>query len=102
MGIQEAVEQEGKAADVKVVGIDGTEEELQSIVDGEFAFDGRAVPYLMGYQAVQACVAAKAGETLPERVDTPVLIVNSENAAEALAASPAPPASFVVPNPFEG
>lgn len=100
MGIQEAIEQEGKAGEVVVVGIDGTEEELQSIVDGNLAATVEQFPYLMGYQAVQACVAASEGKTLPERVDTPVLIVTKDNAADALAASPAPPATFEVPDPF--
>ncbi len=102
MGIQEAIEQEGRAGDVVVVGIDGTEEELQSIVDGDLASTVEQFPYLMGYQAVQACVAASEGKTLPERVDTPVLIVDKSNAADALATAPAPPAGFDVPNPFEG
>jgi len=30
-----------------------------------------------------------------------VLIVNSDNAQDALDSFPAPPASFTVPNPFE-
>ncbi len=101
MGIQEAIEQEGRSGDVVVVGIDGTEEELQSIVDGKLASTVEQFPYLMGYQAVQACVAASTGSTLPERVDTPVLIVDESNAADALASTPAPPEGFDVPNPFE-
>jgi ABC-type sugar transport system substrate-binding protein len=102
MGIQEAIEQEGRTGDVVVVGIDGTEEELQSIVDGNLASTVEQFPYLMGYQAVQACIAASEGKNLPERVDTPVLIVDKSNAADALATAPAPPAGFDVPNPFEG
>lgn len=99
MGIQEAIKQEGRT-DVKVVGIDGTKEELESIKNGELAATVEQFPYLMGYQAVQACVEASKGKTLPARVDTPTLIVTKANAAEALEASPAPPASFTVPNPF--
>jgi ABC-type sugar transport system substrate-binding protein len=102
MGIQEAIEQEGRTGDVVVVGIDGTKEELQSIVDGSLASTVEQFPYLMGYQAVQACIAASEGKTLPERVDTPVLIVDKSNAADALATTPAPPSGFDVPNPFEG
>jgi ABC-type sugar transport system substrate-binding protein len=102
MGIQEAIDQEGQTGKVVVVGIDGTKEELQSIKDGKLASSVEQFPYLMGYQAVQACVAASQGKTLPARVDTPTLIVTKDNAADALAASPAPPASFTVPNPFAG
>lgn len=101
MGIQEAIDQEGRSGEVFVVGIDGTEEELASIADGSLAATVEQFPYLMGYQAVQACVAAYSGKTLPERVDTPVLVITQENATEALKAAPAPPAGFEVPNPFE-
>ncbi len=76
-------------------------DKLQSIQQGALASTVEQFPYLMGYQAVQACEAAAAGRTLPATVDTPVLIVNKDNAAEALAASPAPPASLTVPNPFQ-
>jgi hypothetical protein len=34
------------------------------------------------------------------KVETPVLVVNKDNAQAALAAFPAPPAGFTVPNPF--
>lgn len=100
MGIQEAIEQEGMSGKIVVVGIDGTKEELQSIADGKLASTVEQFPYLMGYQAVQACVSASKGKTLPARVDTPTLIITKANAADALAKSPAPPASFTVPNPF--
>lgn len=102
MGIQEAIDQEGRTGQVVVVGIDGTKEELQSIVDGKLAATVEQFPYLMGYQAVQGCVAAASGKTLPARADTPVLIVTKDNSAAALASSPAPPAGFDVPNPFAG
>lgn len=102
MGIQEAIDQEGRTGQVVVVGIDGTKEELQSIVDGKLAATVEQFPYLMGYQAVQGCVAAAGGKKLPARADTPVLIVTKDNAAAALASSPAPPAGFDVPNPFAG
>lgn len=101
LGIQEAINQEGRAGEVFVVGIDGTEEELASIADGDLAATVEQFPYLMGYQAVQACIAAFEGATLPEQVDIPVHIVTEENAAEALEAAPAPPASLSIPNPFE-
>ncbi|MGN8552180.1 UNVERIFIED_CONTAM: substrate-binding domain-containing protein [Microbacterium sp. SLM126] len=101
MGIQQAVEEAGKTGEVAVVGIDGTEEQLQDIVDGGQPAAIEQFPYLMGVQSVQACVAAMAGTDIPSTVETPVLIVNSENAQAALDAFPAPPEGFEVPNPFE-
>lgn len=100
LGIQEAIEQEGRSADVKVVGVDGTKEELQSIVAGKLAATVEQFPYLMGYQAVQGCVAAKQGKSMPAKVNTPTLIVTKDNAQASLDATPAPPKGFEIPDPF--
>ncbi|GMA23324.1 LacI family transcriptional regulator [Luteimicrobium album] len=102
LGIQEAVDQEGRSGEVQVIGIDGTKEELQAISEGKLAAAIEQFPYLMGSQAVQACQAAAQGKTLPASVDTPVLAVTKDNAKAALDASPQPPEGFEVPNPFEG
>lgn len=101
-GIQAAVEQEGRAADVKVVGVDGTKDELQSILDGKQAATVQQFPYLMGYQAIQGCVAAKAGKTLPATVSIPTNIVTKENAQASLDSYPAPPAGMEIKDPFAG
>lgn len=101
MGIQQAVAEAGKAGEVAVVGIDGTQEQLQDIVDGGQPAAIEQFPYLMGVQSVQACVAAMDGADIPSTVETPVLIVNADNAQAALDAFPAPPEGFEVPNPFE-
>ena len=50
----------------------------------------------MGYQAVEACIAAVAGKEVPASVPTPVLVVPQEHAADALESYPAPTASFDV------
>lgn len=101
MGIQQAVSEAGLDDQVAVIGIDGTEEQLQDIVDGGQPAAIQQFPYLMGYQSVQACVAAAGGDTIPETVETPVMIATAENAQAALDAFPAPAEGFVVPNPFE-
>lgn len=101
-GIQAAIEQEGRTADVKVVGVDGTKDELQSILDGKQAATVQQFPYLMGYQAIQGCVAAKAGKTLPATVSIPTNIVTKENAQASLDSYPAPPAGMEIKDPFAG
>lgn len=101
MGIQQAVAEAGKTGEVAVVGIDGTQEQLQDIVDGGQPAAIEQFPYLMGMQSVQACIAAMGGAKIPATVETPVLIVTAENAQAALDAFPAPPEGFEVPNPFE-
>lgn len=101
MGIQQAVEEAGKTGEVAVVGIDGTQDQLKDIVAGGQPAAIEQFPYLMGVQSVQACVAAMAGTSIPTNVETPVLIVDKDNAQAALDAFPAPPEGFDVPNPFE-
>lgn len=101
MGIQQAVEEAGKTGEVAVVGIDGTKDQLADIVAGGQPAAIEQFPYLMGVQSVQACVAAMGGADIPDNVETPVLIVDKDNAQAALDAFPAPPEGFEVPNPFE-
>lgn len=101
LGIQQAVQEAGLGDDVAVIGIDGTEDQLKDIIAGGEPAAIEQFPYLMGMQSVQACVAAMGGKTIPEKVETPVLIVDKENAQAALDAFPAPPEGFDVPNPFK-
>ncbi|MDR6867447.1 ABC-type sugar transport system substrate-binding protein [Microbacterium resistens] len=101
MGIQQAVQEAGKTGQVAVVGIDGTEDQLKDIVAGGQPAAIEQFPYLMGVQSVQACVAAMGGTDIPDKVETPVLIVDKKNAQAALDSFPAPPAGFDVPNPFK-
>ncbi|MGE3194427.1 MAG: substrate-binding domain-containing protein [Microbacteriaceae bacterium] len=101
MGIQQAVEEAGLDDQIAVIGIDGTQDQLKDIVAGGQPAAIEQFPYLMGAQSVQACLAAIDGADIPSSVETPVLIADADNAQEALDAFPAPPASFVVPNPFE-
>jgi ribose transport system substrate-binding protein len=44
----------------------------------------------MGRMAVEACVAATRGATLPTRVDAPTTLVTKANVAHAIAAFPRP------------
>jgi len=46
---------------------------------------------------VEACVAATQGADLPAEVTAPVAVVTTENAADALAAFPAPFEEFEDP-----
>lgn len=101
MGIQQAIEEAGLDDQVAVVGIDGTQDQLNDIIAGGQPAAVEQFPYLMGAQSVQACLAALDGADIPASVETPVLIVTGDNAQAALDAFPAPPEDFVVPNPFE-
>jgi ribose transport system substrate-binding protein len=100
LGIQTAVEEAGKAGEIAVIGIDGTIPQLEQVRDGKQSAAVEQFPFLMGYQAVEACIAAVKGNEVPANVPTPVLVVTKENAQEALDAHPAPPASFAFEDPL--
>jgi ABC-type sugar transport system substrate-binding protein len=100
MGIQTAVVQAGDKGKIAVVGIDGTKEQLTDIIGGGEPAAIEQFPYLMGSQAVEACMASIAGKSVPPTLDTPVFVVTKATAAQALASYPAPPASFTYTDPL--
>jgi ABC-type sugar transport system substrate-binding protein len=100
LGIQTAIDEAGQRGKIAVIGIDGTVPQLEQVRDGIQSAAVEQFPYLMGYQAVEACIAAVAGKSVPKNVPTPVLVVTKENAKEALDAYPAPPASFHFKDPL--
>jgi D-allose transport system substrate-binding protein len=100
LGIQTAIDEAGKRGKIMVIGIDGTVPQLEQVRDGIQVAAVEQFPYLMGYQAVEACIAAAAGKTVPKSVPTPVLVVTKENAKEALESYPAPPPSFHFEDPL--
>lgn len=101
LGIQDAVQQAGKAGRIKVIGIDGTQDQLKNVQAGGMPAAVEQFPYLMGVQSVEACLAArKSGSKVPANVPTPVLVVTKQNVADALASFPKPPASMSLADPF--
>jgi D-allose transport system substrate-binding protein len=100
LGIETAIDEAGQRGKIAVIGIDGTVPQLEQVRDGIQPAAVEQFPYLMGYQAVEACIVAMGGKSVPKNVPTPVLVVTKENAKEALDAYPAPPASFHFKDPL--
>ncbi len=100
LGIQSAIDQADMRGKIAVIGIDGTVPQLEQVRDGIQPAAVEQFPFLMGYQGVEACIAAMAGKAVPDNVPTPVLVVTKADAAAALAAFPAPPASFNFSDPL--
>ncbi len=96
LGIQRAVQTSGK--DVKVIGLDGIVDALKSVAAGELSATVAQYPYVVGAMGVEACVAAAKGNTLPAKVDAPVLLINKENAEASLKNFPRPGGDY--PDPF--
>ncbi|KAA9016978.1 sugar ABC transporter substrate-binding protein [Niallia endozanthoxylica] len=83
IGALRAIEAKG-LKDVKVMGVDGTMEAVESILDGKLAASVAQSPYNMGYQGVENAVKAMNGEKIEERIDSGIDLITKENAKEQL------------------
>ena len=90
LGIARAVANAGKTGQIAVVSVDGNQEALQAVADGQLTATVAQYPYAIGEMGVQACAAAVAGEELPAEVTAPVAVVTADVAQQALDAFPAP------------
>jgi ribose transport system substrate-binding protein len=100
LGVADAVRSEGRRGDVTVVGFDGIPEALSAVRRGDMAATVAQYPYAMGQLAIEACVAAARGESVPANVDAPVQVVTKENVARAQASFPKPVEPYA--HPFGG
>jgi len=82
-GAARAAQSAGK--DLVIFGFDGIQAGVQNVIDGTVAGTVAQDPYGMGYQAVEAAVAAAKGETVEEFIDTGSTVITKENAEEYLA-----------------
>jgi ABC-type sugar transport system substrate-binding protein len=94
LGVADAVRAEGRRGKVAVVGFDGIPQALSAVRRGDLSATVAQYPYAMGQLAVEACIAAVRGESVPEKVDAPVQVVTRENAARARASFPKPVENF--------
>jgi ribose transport system substrate-binding protein len=90
LGIADSVAAAGKTGKVRIIGLDGIAEALDAVRDGSISATVSQYPYVMGQMAVEACVAAARGASLPARVDAPIALLTKANVASAIAAFPAP------------
>ncbi|MEW9501480.1 sugar ABC transporter substrate-binding protein [Jeotgalibacillus marinus] len=75
---------EAKGSDTKVIGTDGTQEAVESILNENLAGTIAQSPYQMGYQGVENALKTIEGEDIEERIDAGIDIITKENAQEQL------------------
>jgi ribose transport system substrate-binding protein len=97
LGIADAVRASRGTGTVKIIGVDGIPEALDAIRMGSISATVAQYPYAMGQMAVEACVAAAHGATLPARVNAPIAVVTTANVVQAAAAFPRPPNTYFDP-----
>ena len=90
LGVADAVRAAGRAARVRIIGVDGIPAALAAVRAGAIAATVSQYPYVMGRMAVEACVAAARGARLPARVLAPIAVLSSANVGRAIAAFPTP------------
>lgn len=79
VGAAQALREMNKVGDVKLVGFDGSPEEITLLQSGVVDALVLQDPYRMGYLGVQTALRACHGETVDARVDTGVTIVTQAN-----------------------
>lgn len=79
MGVATAVREKDKAGEVKVIGFDSSEGEIEFLEEG--VIQGFVVqnPFNMGYIGVKTLYDAINGEKVKERIDTGATFVSKEN-----------------------
>lgn len=79
IGVVNAVEEQGMAGDVVIVGFDSGQAQIDAIRDGVMAGAITQNPVGIGYETVKAAVMALDGEELPETIDTGYFWYDSSN-----------------------
>jgi ribose transport system substrate-binding protein len=75
---------EAKGLDIKVIGTDGTEEAVESILAGHLAGTIAQSPYNMGYSGVENALKVIKGQKIKNRIDSGIEVITKENAKEKL------------------
>ncbi len=94
LGVAQAIANAGKTGKVKVISVDGNKDAFEAVKSGGIDAVVAQFPYVIGAMGVEACQAAIAGKTLPEKVNAPVQVVTKENVDAALASAPKPAAAY--------
>ncbi len=79
VGAGRVLERQDRAGEIKLVGFDAGDQELQMLKKGIIQALIVQNPYQMGYKGVTMAVRHLNGESVPKRVDTGVTVVTKEN-----------------------
>ncbi|BCJ75738.1 LacI family transcriptional regulator [Catellatospora sp. IY07-71] len=85
LGALEAITAAGKVPgkDIKIITIDAVKDGMQALADGKFNFIAECSP-LLGPQLMDLVKKVKAGETIPQRIETEETTFTPEQAKAAL------------------
>ena len=75
---------QAKHLDIKVIGTDGTQEAVKSILSGGLAGTIAQSPYNMGYQGVENALKVADGKKISSRIDSGIQVITKDNAQKQL------------------
>lgn len=79
LGAMRALQNMGRAGDVKLVAFDASEDQITGLQSGAVHALIVQNPFSMGYRGVEAAIDAIEGRAVPDRIDTGVTVVTMEN-----------------------
>ena len=83
LGVVRAVEDAGAAGKVIVVSVDGIPEAIEAITQGSLAGTVAQYPDAMAYLAIETMLKKLKGETVPEKIDSPIKLITKQNLSDA-------------------
>ena len=83
LGVVRAVEDAGAAGKIIVVSVDGIPEAIEAIKLDSLAGTVAQYPDAMAYLAIETMLKKLKGETVPEKIDSPIKLITKQNLSDA-------------------
>jgi ABC-type sugar transport system substrate-binding protein len=83
LGVVDAVRAAGAKGKVIVVSVDATPDALEAVKQGLLAGTVAQYPDAMAYVAIETMVKKLNGETVPEKLDSPIKLITKDNLSDA-------------------
>jgi ABC-type sugar transport system substrate-binding protein len=82
LGVVRAVQAAGATGKIIVVSVDGTPDAIDALKQGLLTGTVAQYPDAMAYMAVETLVKKLNGETVPEKIDSPVKLITKDNVSD--------------------
>ena len=83
LGVVRAVQAAGATEKIIVVSVDGTPEAIDALKQGLLAGTVAQYPDAMAYMAIETMVKKLNGETVPEKIYSPIKLITKDNVSDA-------------------
>jgi ribose transport system substrate-binding protein len=83
LGVVRAVQATGATGKIIVVSVDGTPDAIDALKQGLLAGTVAQYPDAMAYMAIETLVKKLNGETVPEKIYSPIKLITKDNVSDA-------------------